>query len=187
MKKTLALVLTLALTLLSFAACGGNKDTQKDNAPDTSAYTLQGIVDSIYAQKAPMFMFGSMPVDLEDADAVKMFLGLDDASKVTDAIVSEAMMGSQAYSLVVVRAAEGIDAQTLADEMKAGIDTRKWICVEADDVKTAVYGDLVCFCMIDSEYADALTADDVTGAFTKIMNGEAEYKEGAEPNIPEME
>ena len=75
----------------------------------------------------------------------------------------------------------------LTDEMKAGIDTRKWICVEADDVKTAVYGDLVCFCMIDSEYADALTADDVTGAFTKIMNGEATYEEGAAPNIPEIE
>lgn len=185
MKKTLAIVLTLALAILSFAACGN--DAQKDNTPDTSAYTLQGIVDSIYAQKAPLFMFGSMPVDLADADATKMFLGIDDASKVKEAIVSESMMGSQAYSLVIARAADGVDAQALADEMKAGIDTRKWICVEADDVKTAVYGDLVCFCMIDSEYADALTADDVTGAFTKIMNGEATYEEGAAPNIPEIE
>ena len=85
------------------------------------------------------------------------------------------MIGSQAYSLVVVRVAEGADANALAAKMKVGINPRKWICVQADDIKCTVIGDLICFCMISSEYKDAFTADDAINAFTKVVNGEAEY------------
>ncbi len=185
MKKTLALLLTLALAALCFAACGKNNGTpengevenNQENAADTSAYTLEGIIESIYAQKAPQFMYGSMPVELSDADAVKMFLGLDDASKVSEAVVSESMIGAQAYSLVLARVAQGQDAKAVAEEMKAGIDPRKWICVEADDVKVTTYGDLICFCMIDSEYAEALTAQDVMDSFTNVVTGKADYIE----------
>ena len=194
MKKTLALLLTALLALGAFAACG-NKNNETNGTDtsntqtetvDTSKYTLQGIIDSIYAVKAPLFMYGSMPVDLEDEFAYKTYLGLDDPSVIKEAVFSESMMGAQAYSLVIARVAEGQDADKIAESMKAGIDTRKWICVEADDVKTATYGDLVCFIMISTEYKDALTAQDIVDAFTKIMNGEAKYEEGAEPNLPEM-
>lgn len=194
MKKTLALLLTALLALGVFAACGNNNDVEdgadtsntQTETVDTSKYTLQGIIDSIYAVKAPLFMYGSMPVDLEDEFSYKTYLGLEDPSVIKEAVFSESMMGAQAYSLVIARVAEGQDAARVAEDMKNGIDTRKWICVEADDVKTATYGDLVCFIMISTEYKDALTAQDVVDAFTKIMNGEAKYEEGAEPNLPEM-
>lgn len=198
MKKTLALLLTLVLAAGTFAACGkantengGNSDVtnEQSGAADTSAYTLGGLIESIYAQKAPMFMYGSMPVDLADADAVKMFLGLEDGSKLSEAMVSESMIGAQAYSLVVARVAEGQDAKAVAEEMKAGIDTRKWICVEADDVKVTTYGDLICFCMIDSEYNEDLTAKDIMDSFTNVVTGKADYLEAPsfEEEIPEDE
>ena len=190
MKKTLAVILSLVLAAGVFAACGKKNDKNDVNSDaeisDTSAYTLQGIVDSIYAQKAPLFMYGTMPVDLEDEFSYNTYLGLDDPSSIKEAVFSESMIGAQAYSLVIARVNEGQDATKVAESMKAGINPRKWVCVEADDVKVTTYGDLVCFVMISSEYKDTITADDIVNAFTNIMNGEAKYEEGAMPNIPEM-
>lgn len=199
MKETLAILLTLMLAAGAFTACDTDNGTNGDvNTPniednggknnnDVSEYTLQGIIDSIYAQKAPLFAYGSLPVDLTDEYAYTRNLGIKDPSKVAEAMISEPMMGSQAYSLVLVKAAPGQDVKKLADEMKANINPRKWVCVEADDVKITTYGDIVCFCMISTDFADYLTADEVITAFTNVMTGKAEYKEGAEPNIPEYE
>ncbi|MBR5308480.1 MAG: hypothetical protein IKU43_06900 [Clostridia bacterium] len=163
------------------------EEKAEESTSSTDKYTLQGIIDSIYAQKAPLFMFGSMPVDLEDEFSYNTYLGLKDASKISEAVVSESMIGAQAYSLVIARVKDGVDAKAVASEMKAGINPRKWICVEADDVKVTSYEDLICFCMISTEYKDAITANDVTTAFTNIMTGKAVYEEGAMPNIPGMD
>ncbi len=169
MKKTLALLLTLAMTVAVFASCGTKKaneeNNQVENVVDTSAYTLDAVVEKIYEHKTPEFMFGTMPVDLEDEYAPKTYLGLDDLSNIKEAVVSEAMIGSIAYSLVLARVNDAAKAQETAEAMKAGIDTRKWICVEADDVKTAVVGDIVLYVMISSELADSYTAQDVVDGF----------------------
>ena len=130
---------------------------------------LAGIVDEIYAHKAPMFMYGTMPVDLTDEFSYTTYLGLSDVSKIEDAVVSESMIGAQAYSLVVAKVKEGQDAAAIAEEMKAGIDTRKWICVEADDVKVTTSGDLICFCMISSDFAPDFTAQDAIDGFMKAV------------------
>lgn len=201
MKKTLAILLSLMLAAGVFASCGGKEDTKnpsegienvEDGANneasgtvDTSAFTTQGIIDSIYAQKAPLFIYGSIPVDMTDKDSYMTYLGIEDISKIKEATVSESMMGAQAYSLVVARVADGVDAKAVAEEMKAGINPRKWICVEADDVKVTTAGDLICFCMISTEYKEAMTADDAINAFTKVVNGEAKYAEASEEVLPE--
>ncbi len=205
MKRTLALLLTLMLAAGTVASCGDKKEETKnpestvtdnvgaetegnaDNETnvDTSAYTTLGIIDSIYNQKAPAFMTMSIPVDLADADAVKMYLGLEDASKIAEASVTESMMGAQAYSLVIARVAEGQDAKAVAQEMKNGIDPRKWICVAADDIKYTTAGDLVCFCMISTDFKEDFTADDAVNAFGKIISGEAQYVETTVGTLPE--
>ncbi len=204
MKKTLAILLTLMLAAGTFASCGGkdkkeetktpesdvtenidNKEENEEAAVDTSAYTTLGIIDSIYAQKSPAFMTMSIPVDLADADAVKMYLGLDDASKIAEASVTESMMGAQAYSLVVARVAQGQDVKAVAEEMNGGIDPRKWVCVGADDIKYTTEGDLICFCMISTDFKEDFTADDAMNAFNKIMTGEAQYVETSVSVLPE--
>ena len=42
------------------------------------------------------------------------------------------MMSSQAYSLVLVKVKDGVDANNIAKTMSEKIDTRKWICVSAE-------------------------------------------------------
>jgi len=55
--------------------------------------------------------------------------------------------------------------------MMNGIDQRKWICVEADDLRVAAAGDTVVLMMVSSEHADVATAADIIEAFGTIAGG----------------
>ena len=119
------------------------------------------------------FMGGCIPVDLTDADSVKYFTGLQNADSITDVAVYEPMMGSQAFSVVMGRTAEGADPTAVAEEMKSGIDPRKWICVGADEVMAAGYSDTVMFIMLDSQLG--LSAQAYVDAFQEVCGAELDF------------
>ena len=167
MKKLIAMILVLAMAV-AMVACG-NKAANKASLAGTMEENVLKVMEI-----APVeFMGGSMPVDLNDADAVYYFTGLSDASKVTDAVVYESMLGAQAFSLVMVRTAEGVDAKAVAEEMKGGIDPRKWICVGADEIMAAGYGDTVMFIMLDTQLG--LKAQSYVDAFQQVCDGELDF------------
>ena len=172
MKKLIALVLVLAMAL-TVAACGG-KDAQKASLEGTMEENVMKVMEL-----APVeFMVGAMPLDLTDTSedgkwALSYYTGLTDAAKITDVCVYEPMMGSQAFSLVMVRTAEGVEAKAVAEEMKAGIDPRKWICVGADEVMAAGYGDTVLFVMVDSQMG--LSAQSYVDAFKTVCGTDLDF------------
>ena len=167
MKKLIAFVLVLVMAA-SMVACG-NKAAEKTPLAGTMEENVQKIMEI-----APVeFMGGSMPVDLTDADAVFYFTGLSDASKVTDAVVYESMLGAQAFSLVLVRVAEGADTKAVAQEMTEGIDTRKWICVGADEKIVAGYGDVVMLIMVDTQLG--LKAQSYVDAFKTVCGADLDF------------
>ena len=88
------------------------------------------------------------------------------------------MIGSIPYSLVMVRVNDAADAQTVAQEMKDGIDQRKWVCVEADDMKVSGSGDVVMLIMISSlpDYAESITPAQVTEAFKEVCGGTLDFE-----------
>lgn len=130
------------------------------------------IIDQIYAKFPVTEMpLGTMEIDINDADMLKMFTGLSSASKIESAAASEAMMGSQAYSLVVVKTKSAKDAETVLEEMVNGIDQRKWICVEADDLSAAHTGNVVVLMMVGSVHADTVTSADIIDAFSAVCGG----------------
>ena len=138
----------------------------------SAAGTPAEIIDKIYANHNAIEMpLGTMEVDLADPDALKMFTGLGSADKISAAAVSESMMGAQAYSLVVVKVKDAKDADAVATEMMNGIDQRKWICVEADDLRVSAAGDTVVLIMVGSAHADAATAASITDAFSAAAGG----------------
>lgn len=191
MKKILAIVLALTVVLVCFAACGNKTDTNATptDAPETTvageettapaedtadALDIHTIIGKLYEANPvgfPADTYG-MDIDLADADAVSMYTGLTDAALIKEAVFSESMIGAQAYSLVIVRAADGADVEAIKTAMFNGIDTRKWVCVEADQLTVASTGDLVILCMVGSELiADFDTTmvnsfADVAGALT---------------------
>lgn len=133
---------------------------------------LSEIIDKIYENKPFDLNLATRDLDISNADELKYNTGLDDGNLISAAAVSEPMMGSQAYSMVLVRAKDAKDAQSIAESMKSGIDTRKWICVEADDLRVVAYDDLILLVMIDSQYADQATADAFVEAFGAVCGGE---------------
>lgn len=167
MKKMIALVLVLVMAL-SLAACGGKTADKTPLAGTMEENTLKVM------EIAPVeFMGGIIPVDLSDADATWYFTGLSDASKITDVAVYESMMGAQAFSLVMARTAEGVEPKEVAQEMKDNIDPRKWICVGADEIMAAGYGDTVMFIMVDSQLG--LSAEDYVDAFQTVCGADLDF------------
>ena len=177
MKKVLSVVLALAL-VLSMTACGGKKNQETETAAQTVAGTMEELLNKTIEQRPVEFMGGVIPVDLTDSSedglwALKNYTGLDSAEKISEAAAFEPMMGSLAFSMVMVRLAEGADAKSVAESMKSGIDTRKWICVEANDLKVAGFGDVVMLIMVNSD--SGMTAQSFVDAFAKVAGFQPEF------------
>jgi len=165
MKKLLSVLLAIVLAF-ALAACqsGGNGNDVFDGS-------LAEMIEAMYEVKDPGIAVGDVEIDLEDSDAVKAFTGLDDASGITEIAVSESMIGSQAYSLVLVRVADSKDAKAVAEAMAAGIDPWKWICVGADDLQVVGQGDVVMLFMVSTSLSDAVTSQEMVDAFQSLRGG----------------
>jgi len=176
MKKMICAILALTV-LLSFTACGGNK-TDANTPSVTIEGTMEELATKVIEQNPVEFMGGFMPVDLTDTSedglwAIKSFTGLSSAERIADLAVYEPMMGSLPFSMVMVRVAEGSDAKTVAEEMKANIDQRKWVCVEADDLLVAGYSDVVMLIMVGSD--TGMTAQSFVDALKSVVGAEPAF------------
>ena len=129
-----------------------NEETKLE--PITNAEELTALVDKLYqGQDNVLPSIFTQSVDMTDEDTVKYVTALEDISNIEYVTVSEPMMTSQAYSLVLVKVKEGTDADKIAKEMNENADPRKWICVTAEKVYTTSSGDVVCFIMSSEELA----------------------------------
>lgn len=167
MKKKLWLVLLALAALSLFAGCAGSADGMAQG-PEGS---LEEILEQIYEKKNTGLELETVTVDLSDADMVKRYTGLDSADLISEAVASEPMINAQAYSMVLVRVANEKDTASVAAAMKEGIDQRKWICVEADDLRVAADGDVIMLFMVTSDLSDTVTAQDMVDAFREICGG----------------
>lgn len=166
MKKIIAAALA-ALLLATLAAGCGKKDSS-----GSPAGTPAEIIERIYKEKKPELMVGTQDIDVSDTDALKNHTGLSQNENVKEAAVSQAMIGSQAYSLVVLRVKDAATAAATAKEMLEGVDPAKWICVQADEVEAAVKGDVILLVMVQSELG--ISASDMVKAFEKVCGGAAD-------------
>ena len=182
MKKIFSLMLTVALLAAMTVGCGRNQNKNEDNTQNPSPAPEIGSMESLSGQimgaKPVQFMGGNVPLDLTDTsednlEALKSYTGLADMSKIKDLAVYEPMMGSMAFSLVLVRVTDGAQAKTVAQEMYDNINPRKWVCVSADQKLAAGRGDVVMFIMLDSNLG--LTAQDYVDAFKSACGGVLDF------------
>lgn len=151
------LIIILVLTLVSgLAACNtGNRGDGGKN--DSLNGSLEDILKKIYdtAQVSDSFRqfveegLQTLPVT---SDRTGYYLGKDDI-KFAEAIASEPIMSTSAYSLVLVRAGEGADVEKLKTDIKENVDPQKWICVgvEKENIIVDNIGDVVILIMSDFE------------------------------------
>lgn len=163
MKKFICLFLAALLLLAGCASSG------KTEPAATFDGTMEALINKMYENhkdlEMPMMV---MTVETTDTDSISFNMGLENGDKLADAAISEPMMG-QPYSLILVRAKEGTDPADLAKQMLQNIDTRKWICMEADTKTAAVCGDIAMFFMVNSEFADTVTTSTMEEAFAAAM------------------
>ena len=176
MKKFLCVILALTMAL-SLAACGGKNAGSNADAPKLEG-TMEELVNKIIEAQPVEFMGSTMPVDLADTSEdglwmIKNFTGLDSAEGLTEIAEYEPMMGSIPFSLVMVRVADEANAETVAEAMKAGIDQRKWICVEADDLQVVGYRDVVMLIMVGSD--TGMTSQSFVDAFKSVTGVELDF------------
>ena len=165
MKKILAIVLALVVVVAAFAACGGEKTPA---GTEVTAYegTFDELVTKLYEANPVEFTVGpAVAMDLADVEGLPYYTGLSTADGIAEAVWSEAMIGSIPYSLVLVRAAEGADIEATKTAMFNGINTRKWLCVEADQLRVVSAADVIMLVMANSESAPGI-ADKMVEAFT---------------------
>ena len=181
MKKLVSMLLALTLVVAMFAGCNNNTtttDPSTEPAKTPIADNMETVVNKIIEKNPVEFMGGVMPVDLTDTSedglwAISYFTGLKNAEKIQEVSVYEPMMGSIAFSMVLVRVKDAAEAQNVAKEMSENIDTRKWICVEANDKITVGYCDVVMMIMLDNQ--NGMSAQSFVDAFKAVCGGELDF------------
>ena len=176
MKKVISMLLAFAM-VFGLTTCGSSAEPEQTVPAVSLEGTMEELVNQVITEQPVEFMGGIMPVDLADTSedglwAIKYYTGLDNAEQIEDVAVYEPMMGSIAFSLVMVRAKDEVATKTLAESMKAGIDQRKWICVEADDLMVTGFGDVVMLIMVGSD--SGMTAQSFVDAFQKVCAAQVE-------------
>lgn len=126
----------------------GSIDLEKDD--------LSTIMTALYA-KMPVtyFSIAHMPLDKNDPDGVKYYIGSSDID-FKEGLAAEPMMMAQAHSVVLLRLNKGVDAEQAMETMKSTVDLRKWVCVgvEPENVRAVAHGDLVLL-VLDNNNSDA--------------------------------
>ena len=136
--KKLLVVASVGVLALTFSGCG-QKNVEGN---------LSDILDKIYAD-IPEDEF---PMALEKFEVteenVAQYLGTSDI-EFKEALASESMIGSFAYSVVLLRVKDGADVEKVKTQIKENVNPRKWICVWVEDENVIVdsKGDLVILIM----------------------------------------
>ena len=182
MKTHIVLLITLCM-LLSFTGCAAHESNETE--PMTTAAesamldgTVEELLSEIIAENPVEFMGGVTTLDFSDTTddgtwIIKSNTGLDDAELLSEAALFGPMMGSMAFSMVMVRVKDPANAQTVAQKMKDGIDMRKWICVEANELMVAGYGDVVMLIMLDN--GQGMSAQAFVDAFGTICGADLDF------------
>ena len=150
----LSIVLVIAIIVGAVYAIYRNQPktyTQIVSSTDDMQNMINTIYEGVEAELPPTL--NTQVVDISNVDILKSYTGLSSNENIDAVVVSEPMIGSQAYSLILVKVKDGQDANAIAKEMSENIDTRKWICVEAEKLYATSQDNLAVLIMASDEWA----------------------------------
>lgn len=156
MKKFLMMTLC-AVLVLSLVACGGKSGNQ-GGAGDSMALTdmVDKLYEGISADNMPAVMTQEVPA--EAFEGVFFIPAVDGA----EGVMSEPMMSSVAWSVCLLRVAEGTDVETVRADIEKNMNPAKWLCVEAEKSSVVANGNTILLVM---------TSDDAHDIIVKNFNG----------------
>ncbi len=198
-----AILIIIAIIVAIFIFSGSNKEGSSNN--ETGGTTVQtsnlgeingtddlnNIINNIYAGKEDILpsSISQMDIDLTDATSVKSYTSLETGESFEYLVVSEPMISSIPYSLVIGKVKSGVSADEVAKYMFDNIDARKWICVAADKVYATSCGDVAFFIMSSEEMAKPVyesfkSLAGTVGREYEKTNEEGELPPDTEPIAP---
>lgn len=153
-KIIIAAIAIIAVVAVAIALILMNSKPKTNLDPISSSEDLTALIDKIYeGVDIELPSLQSQTIDVSDNYAVQYATGLENADDVEYVATSEPLMSSQAYSLVLVKVKDGVNANEVAKKMNENIDERKWICVSAEKVYTTSSGNVVCLVMASEDRA----------------------------------
>lgn len=188
--KNVTKIIIVAIVIIAILAVIGiviflNAKPKSNLGTINSAEDLSALVNKIYEGQEDMFSsLQTQVVDTTDNNIVKMFTGLENGNDLEYLVVSEPMMTSQAYSLVLAKVKSAANANEIAKQMSENVDQRKWICVSAEKVYATSSQDIVFLVMSSEE-----TAKPIYERFKTLAGNIAKEYEKTEEEIelpPEM-
>lgn len=121
---------------------------------------LSALVDKLYEGKQDLYpSLMTQPIDVTDKDSVSYMTGLESGEELEYLVVSEPMMSSQAYSLILAKVKDGVDADKVAKTMNENVDYRKWICVAAEKIYSTSTDNIVFLVMSSEKMAKPIYDD----------------------------
>ena len=146
--KIFSLVAILIGGLFLLSGCGQKElsGSLEDIMNDLNEYTFKGYADD----EKPMLM--NINVLQDASDNVEYYIGTTDI-EYEEILASEPMMGSQAYSVVLVKMKDGSDIEEAKQKILDNVNPRKWVCVEVpkEDVIVKNRGNIIILIMVNDE------------------------------------
>lgn len=140
MKKILSAVLAVVL-MFSLVACGSKGTGEEKNIEGTLSEIMAKITD-VPSLETIMVMEEEITKDNYTYNMkTEMVEGMQ-------GLMSNAAIGSQAHSIVLIRLPKDADGDAIAKEiLEKNTDgtPSKWVCVEAEKVEVVRHGDLILF------------------------------------------
>ena len=147
MKKIITLTLLVITSLVILSGC------QKEENIELS---MNEGVDKVYVGlEDNMPMVGSTEIT---KDNMKSYIGIDNLD-IKEGVASEALIGSIAHSVVVLRVSDKVDVEKAKNDIKENANPRKWVCVEAEKVIVKSKGDVIILIMSNNELAPKIESN----------------------------
>ena len=147
MKKFLLFLFALIISV-TLVGCG-NKNVEG---------SLEELMTKVYStlkeDETPM-MLTNMEVTAENVEG---YLGTADI-EYEEALASESATGSIAHSVVLLRVKDNTDVEKVKEKIKNSVNPRKWICVEAEEVKVESKGNLILLVMSNKTATDKIVTE----------------------------
>ncbi len=142
MKRILKISLLLAFSVFFLTACGSDNLTK---APED-------IIDSLFEGIEDLPEQGKTEITKEN---MASYIGIDDLD-IESGIASEPYIMPYALSTVVVKVKSGVNVEDAVNKIKEKVDTRKWICVEAEKLIVEARGDTILMTMGDENIVNKI-------------------------------
>jgi len=146
--KIFSLIVILLGGLFILSGCDSNnvEGSLEEIMNNLNTYVYDGVAED---QKP---MLGNINVSTDMEDSIEYYIGTRDI-EYDEILASEPMMGSIAYSVVLVRMKDNADIESAKQKILDNVDPRKWICVEVpkEDVIVKNRGNLIILIMVENK------------------------------------